>query len=503
VTNSWGEQVLREKILGLGYRAVRPHSGVTFVTLIVVALLLSGAFWMGSAVSAEGALPVASWGTGVAGDGVEFERVSPEQGLSQSSVHCILQDQQGFMWFGTSDGLNKYDGYSFTVYKYDPEDRYSLSDNMVRAIYEDREGVLWVGTRDGGLDRFERETGRFIRYQYNANEPTTLGSNYVFSIHEDHWGTLWIGTNGGGLNRFDPETERFTRHQHRISDAASLTSDRVLSVYEDRAGVLWVGTNNGLDRFDRETETFVHFQNDPDDPHSLSSKIVLAIYEGRAGELWIGTGGGGLNRLDRETMALLTFARGEGVAGQVMVAGEAAIVEDVLADPHQKRERPGAHQVVLAEGICSFMHLPIKVDDDVFGVFNVNFVTPHAFGAGEIRLFTALAQRAALAIQNAQVYERAQELAVMEERNRLARDLHDAVTQTLFSASLIAQALPVIWDNDREEGHQLLTEMQRLSRGALAEMRTLLLELRPTALEEMRRQCLVEHCLLAFPNHVV
>jgi signal transduction histidine kinase len=116
------------------------------------------------------------------------------------------------------------------------------------------------------------------------------------------------------------------------------------------------------------------------------------------------------------------------------------------------------------------MYIPILLESETFGLFNVCYLTPFAFGDDEIRLFSALAQRAALAIENAQLYERTQELAILEERSRLARDLHDAVTQTLFSASLIAEALPELWQMDEEQGWQLLTDLRQLSRGALAEI---------------------------------
>jgi len=120
----------------------------------------------------------------------------------------------------------------------------------------------------------------------------------------------------------------------------------------------------------------------------------------------------------------------------------------------------------------------------VLGVFNVSYEKPHAIGEGEQRVFQALTQRAALYLENARLYEQSQELAVLEERSRLARELHDAVTQTLFSASLVAEALPTTWEKDPQEGRGLLQELRGLSRGALAEMRTLLLELRPVALLE-------------------
>jgi signal transduction histidine kinase len=181
-------------------------------------------------------------------------------------------------------------------------------------------------------------------------------------------------------------------------------------------------------------------------------------------------------------MGQLSFARGEGLVGEVAATAEPAFIEDSGADRVQQAERPEIIATLRAEAIRAFMLLPITVNDQVFGIFHVNYTVPHAFGRDEERLFAALAGRAARAIENAQLYGQTQELAALQERSRLARDLHDAVTQTLFSASLIAEALPELWDTDQEEGRQLLGELRQLNRGALAEMRTLLLELRPAAL---------------------
>ena len=233
---------------------------------------------------------------------IRFERISLEQGLSQSVVLCILQDSRGFMWFGTQDGLNRYDGYEFTVYKHDPENPNSLSDNFVQAIYKDQSGALWIGTNGRGLDRFDRGTEQFTHYPNDPDDPHSLSNNDVQTIYEDQSGVLWIGTNGGGLNRFDRETEQFVRYQNNPNDPHSLSNNSVLSIYKDREGVLWIGTyGGGLDRFDREAEQFIHYQNDPDDPHSLSDNTVCSIYQDREGVLWIGTQEGGLNRFDRDT----------------------------------------------------------------------------------------------------------------------------------------------------------------------------------------------------------
>jgi GAF domain-containing protein/two-component sensor histidine kinase len=181
-----------------------------------------------------------------------------------------------------------------------------------------------------------------------------------------------------------------------------------------------------------------------------------------------------------DSLARMSFAPGEGAVGLVGTTGEPIFVEDTGKDSRVIRE------IVEAEGIRSFMHVPIKIEGRLFGVFNVDYLRPRRFMEYEQRLFAALAQRAALAIENAQLYEQAQQLAVVQERQRLARDLHDAVTQTLFSASLIAEVLPALWEKNEVIAREYLQELRQLSRGALAEMRTLLLELRPAALLEAR-----------------
>lgn len=185
------------------------------------------------------------------------------------------------------------------------------------------------------------------------------------------------------------------------------------------------------------------------------------------------------------SLADMKIKPGMGIAGKVAVSGRPFTVEDSSLNPDVP------HQITDLEGIRSFMQVPIQIKGETFGVFSADYVQPRKFNEQEQRLLVAIAQRAALAIQNAQDYEREQDMAVSEERSRLARELHDAVTQTLFSASLVAEALPTTWEKDPQEGRDLLQELRGLSRGALAEMRTLLLELRPAALLETRLEDLV------------
>ncbi len=228
---------------------------------------------------------------------VKFERLSIEQGLSQSKVFSILQDHRGFIWIGTQDGLNKYDAYSFTVYRHRIEDSASLSDNYVWSLFEDHTGTLWIGTNGGGLNRYDREKDQFIRYVHDPEDPGSLSDNYVWTIFEDRSGTLWIGTRYGGLNKFNRETGRFSQYRHDPKDPTSLSFNYVMAVYEDRAGHLWVGTNGGgLNKMDRVKGTFTHYKYDPSKPGTILEDRIWAVYEDRFGILWVGTNNAGLHR---------------------------------------------------------------------------------------------------------------------------------------------------------------------------------------------------------------
>ncbi len=239
-----------------------------------------------------------------------FTQISLEQGLSQSVVTCILQDSRGFMWFGTEDGLNRFDGYSFKIFKYDEENTNTLSNNYILSIYEDRDGTLWIGTKGGGLNKFNRKKEEFINYKNDSGNINSLSSNIVTCIYEDHAGTLWLGTEGGGLNKLNKvkddilgiKQEQFKRYIHEIGDSRSLSDNFVRVIYEDRSGILWIGTKNGgLNKFNRDTEKFFYYKHEEENIKSLSNNSISVIYEDSSGTLWTGTEGGGLNKLDTKT----------------------------------------------------------------------------------------------------------------------------------------------------------------------------------------------------------
>ena len=235
-----------------------------------------------------------------------FQHLSIENGLSQGSVLCILQDNRGFMWFGTEEGLNRFDGYRFTHYKMNIKDPTSLSNNTVWALFEDSRGVLWAGTL-GGLNKYDRQKERFTRFQPDPNNPRSLSHNSVYALCEDRKGLLWVGTEGGGVNVYNPQTNSFTRYMNDPLNPRSLSHNAVYSICEDHTGHLWFATQAGLDRFDQKTRTFIHFRNDPRNPASLSRDAVRTITEDREGRLWVGTDGGGLNVLDPQTGRFTRF----------------------------------------------------------------------------------------------------------------------------------------------------------------------------------------------------
>jgi len=265
----------------------------------------NGRRWAGAVLVALGVAAAAGLAAAQSGAGapahLRFQRLSIEQGLSQSSVQSIAQDPLGFMWFATEDGLNRYDGYAFTVYKPRPLDAAWLSDTYINVVAVDGAGVLWVGTYGGGLNRFDRRAGRFTVFRHDPAEPSSLSDDNVTAILADRHGTLWVGT-ARGLNRFDAATGRWQRYRPQPDRPHSLPHDRVTALADDLDGSLWVGTaGGGVSRLDPSTGRFQQVFPRPGEAVDAGAAQVLALCLDRAGALWLGTDGGGLGRLDTAT----------------------------------------------------------------------------------------------------------------------------------------------------------------------------------------------------------
>ncbi len=228
---------------------------------------------------------------------MRFERLSIEDGLSQTVVNCVVQDSAGFLWLGTQAGLNRYDGYRFEVFRNDPGNPASLPHDWIMDLAVDPSGDLWIGTEGGGLARWHRDSDAFSVYRHDPEDPQSLAGDRILTLTLDRDGSLWVGTLESGLSRLDPQTGRFEHFRHHPLDPDSLADDWVSAVYQDTEGQLWVGTQGGLDLFDPARRAFTHFRSDPDDPRTLSDDRVSAITEDSGGTLWIGTKKG-LNRFE-------------------------------------------------------------------------------------------------------------------------------------------------------------------------------------------------------------
>jgi ligand-binding sensor domain-containing protein/serine phosphatase RsbU (regulator of sigma subunit) len=280
-----------------------------------------------------------------------FERFNTSHGLSNNLVISILQDSKGYLWIGTNDGLNKYDGYNFTSYRHDPQDSTSISNNVAITIFEDSAGDIWIGT-EGSLNLYDDETGSFKNFIYNTELTGTQADQFlngVISIVEDEEGNLWLAsilkglikldrrtntfshfyidstvtssvnifmdiiedkTNKGkglylgtfmeGLCYFDFETQKIVQIKPEDKISAELRKNQIRDIAQDDAGNVWIGNDgSGLFRYDTKTETFSSYKHNAQNSNSISSNQVRKVYLDPEQEniLWVGTRSG-LNRFD-------------------------------------------------------------------------------------------------------------------------------------------------------------------------------------------------------------
>jgi len=278
---------------------------------------------------------------------LKFNHLDITAGLSQNNVLCVLQDSRGFMWFGTRDGLNKYDGYKFTVYRNNEKDEHSISNNFINDLIEDKSGRIWVATNGGGLNCYNRNKDQFTRYKHIKNNTATPGSDLIACLMEDHEGYLWIGTANAGLDILNPRRNQFVHYRNNRQDNHSLANDHVRALYEDASHNIWAGTyGGGLHLFDREGRFFTRFCHDPKNNGSLSDDKVFKLFQDSKQRLWIGTDGGGLNLFDYQTKQFRHFT----------------------ADAKNKNSLPGNNVFALGEDIAG--NLWIGIENGGLSVYN-------------------------------------------------------------------------------------------------------------------------------------
>ena len=313
---------------------VRPHW--------ILGCVLALQWWCAPLASAQLALPPTKPAGEVLQPSLAFDRVT---GMAKGAVSAIVQDPSGFIWFGTEEGLSRYDGYefvnvvagtqntlsSFTVtslvadkdslwigtakgldrlsyatqkfthYRMDPKDSNSIASDFISSLALSKTGTLWIGT-DAGLDAYDPKSGDFKHYRSNENRPDSLGDDAISVVFEDVTGKVWVGTREAGLDHLDPKTGVFTHFRTDAEDPGTLSSDNVTAIYQDQAGMIWVATMDGLNRIDPTTKTFKRYftSTSPNAEATWVTSIVEDVDEG----LWLGVKGVGLYRLERKSGAV-------------------------------------------------------------------------------------------------------------------------------------------------------------------------------------------------------
>jgi len=260
-------------------------------------------------------------------DQVRFAHISTDEGLSQTTVFSIVQDTTGFMWFGTWDGLNRYDGYSFTVFRSVSSDSSSISNNFIHSLFVDSKGNLWAGT-ENGLNRFNPLNESFTHFFHEKRTPSSLSCNMVSCFCEDKEGNFWIGTKGGGLNSMDRQKGTFkafqTPHTNNTVSMRNFINCIIPDAYCSNKSLI-LGTEEGLCRFNIATHEYrpIHF------PEKDIQSAVLCLLDDGNGVIWIGTWGQGLIRWDKKRKTVRQYMPEPGKENSI----PSAIISSIETDP--------------------------------------------------------------------------------------------------------------------------------------------------------------------------
>ena len=233
------------------------------------------------------------------GDEFQFTHITSEDGLSVNGVTKILQDSRGFLWFGTYNGLHRYNGYNFKIFLPDPSNPRSISSHSIISLYEDHKGDIWIGTSDG-LNRFDWKTEQFYKYKNDPKDSNSLSHNYVYSVFEDKSHTLWVGTLVG-LSRYDKEKDNFSITKDIYIELAGRENSSVTCINEDSKGKIWLGTWNGLINIQKDGKLIKQFLPDEKNLRTTGHREITAVYEDNSNNIWVGTNGKGLEMYNPRT----------------------------------------------------------------------------------------------------------------------------------------------------------------------------------------------------------
>ena len=240
----------------------------------------------------------------VAQNHLNFKHLTINEGLSQNTVFCIMQDKTGFIWVGTEDGLNKYDGYEFSIYKHENNNPKSLSHSQINVLLEDPKGNFWVGTSDG-LNLFDKHSESFTKINSGTN--TGTGANdFISAIFYDSSGNLWIGT-FGGLKRYDYQSKKIVNYNIKTDAQNIAVSKRVQTIFEDSNKNIWISIGNDLKLIDPVSKKTLNLPTELEQHIQLRKGNVRVIKQSSNGELWFGTESSGLYRYNPATHQVLHY----------------------------------------------------------------------------------------------------------------------------------------------------------------------------------------------------
>ena len=232
---------------------------------------------------------------------IRFENITTQNGLSSNSVHQVIQDNKGFLWCASYNGLNRFDGVNFHVLKHDENNEQSIKGNHVRAIHKDERGYLWIGTLKNGISRYDFARDTYKHFQHQKNDISTLSDNQILCFYEDSKGQLWVGTENG-LNLFNYKKETFSRFLPS-KKPNTLSKSAVITLSEDDRGWLWAGTwAGGLNlvipiKYPKKNKKYIfrHFEHKSDDPASIPSNNIWSFFKDKSNRFWVGTFNGGFS----------------------------------------------------------------------------------------------------------------------------------------------------------------------------------------------------------------
>jgi len=237
-------------------------------------------------------------------NGIKFKHLGINEGLSQNSVFCMLQDHNGLIWIGTEDGLNKYDGYEFTVYKHKNEDKTSLSHSQVNALLEDKDHNLWVGT-SGGLNVMNARTEQFTRFNTSAVH-FDENRNFISSLIKDAQDNIWVGTYDG-LKMYDRAHKRFLSFNPPGLSATNYNLNKIKALFLDKNQIIWISIGNDLVRFDPARRQFLPLPALLQQNQELRKSNVRVIKQDNSGIYWFGTESAGLFKFDSKSNFVVNY----------------------------------------------------------------------------------------------------------------------------------------------------------------------------------------------------